>query len=129
MSGLRASSKVLNNLGNLHIVTGTITVNSGTWALTTNDSTCTLTDIGAGNVRVNFGENFVSAPSVTATILKATSEAQVIKNVIVENTTTALSEFVHHSFDDSGAGATDITTVDPDDDDGFMFVAIGVRNN
>ncbi len=129
MSGLRQSSKVLNNLGSLHIVTGTITVNSGTWTLVTNDATCTLTDIGAGNVRVNFGENFLAAPTVVATILKATHEAAVVKDVLVESSTVALAEFVHHSLDDTGAGETDIATVDPDADDGWTFVAIGHRNN
>ncbi len=129
MSGLRQSSKVLNNLGSLHIVTGTITVNSGTWALTTNDATCTLTDIGAGNVSVTFGENFLAAPTVVASFLKATHEAAVVKDVLVELVNVSTAEFVVHSLDDSGAGETDIATVDPDDDDGFMFVAIGHRNN
>jgi len=127
MSGLRLSSKVINNLATLHIITGTITVNSGTWTLVTNDATCTLTDIGAGNVRVDFGEPFVIGPSAHATILKATHEATVVKDVLIENATTALCEFVHHSLDDTGVGETDITTVDPDDDDGWMFVVIGAR--
>jgi len=129
MSGLRQSSKVLNNFGSLHIVTGTVTVNSDAWTLVTNDATATLVDIGAGNISVDFGENFLAAPAVAVGILKATNEATVVKSVIIEQSTTALVEFRCHSLDDSGAGETDITAVDPDDDDGFMFVAIGHRNN
>ena len=128
MSGLRQSPRVLNNLGSLHIVTGTITVNSDVWTLVTNDATCTLTDIGPGNARADFGEAFTTAPRVNATILKATNENQVMKNVLIESISAGAVEFVHHSFDDTGAGETDITTVDPDDDDGWMSVAIGRRN-
>jgi hypothetical protein len=122
-------SSVRQDLGQLHIVTGKITVNSNTWTLSSNDGSASLNDIGAGNVSVTFGQAFLSAPAVVVSNLKATHEAAVYKSVTVESVTTTTAEFVCHSIDDSGAGATDVTTVDPDDDDGFHFIAVGLRDN
>ena len=122
-------SSVLADLGNLHIVTGTITVTTDVWTLTSNDGSASLNDLGAGNVSVTFGQAFLSAPAVVVATLKATHEAAVTKDVVVESVSTTTVEFVNHSIDDSGAGATDLTTVDPDNGDGWMFIAIGLRNN
>jgi len=127
MSGLRQSSKVLNNLGSLHIIFGRIRVTTNVWSLSVNDPTTTLTDIGPGNVSLNFGENFIGVPRIAATISKATHEAAVVKDVLVESSTVSACEFVHHSLDDTGAGETDSVTVDPDDGDGWNFIVIGER--
>lgn len=128
MSGLGTSSKVLRNLGNLYIITGTITVTTNVWTLTSNDGNLALTDIGAGNVSVTY-DAFLTAPTVLVSPLKATHEAAVIKPVLVESVSTTVAEFVCHSIDDTGAGTTDITTADPDNGDGFTFAIIGVRNS
>ena len=117
-------SSVLANLGNLHIVTGQITVTSGTWALTSNDGSVTLTDNGAGDVSVNFVHAFLSAPIVVASMLKAAPEATVFHGVTVEAVTTALATFQWHH----DTAATN-SLADPDDGDGCHFIAIGVRNN
>jgi hypothetical protein len=118
------ASGVLANLGQLHIVTGRITVTTNTWTLTDNDGSATLTDVGAGNVTVNFVDAFTSAPAVVCQPLKATHEATVFYDVVVETCTTTACEFVFH-HDTAGTN----TTADPDDGDGWMFIAIGLRNN
>jgi hypothetical protein len=87
MGGLRDSSKVLQNLGQLHIVTGTITVSSGTWSLVSNDPTATITDDGLGNAGVLY-EAFTAAPVCVVSMLKATVEAASTYVVNVESVTT-----------------------------------------
>ena len=116
-------SSLLSEMGQLHIVRGTITVNSGTWTLSDNDGSSTLTDLGLGNVRVDFGDAFLSAPTVVATALKATAEAAEAHYVYVEAVTTTTCEFKFYHLP-----ATP-DEQDPDDDDGWMFIAIGLRNN
>jgi hypothetical protein len=123
------ASALNDTLGQLHIVTGKVTVSSAVWTMTSNDGSATLSDLGAGNVRVNFVDPFLTAPTVVASVLKGTHEAAVVKSVMVESVTTTTAEFVCHSIDDTGTGATDLTTADPDTDDGFHFIAIGLRNN
>jgi hypothetical protein len=124
MGSLRNTSSVLQNLGNLHIITGTITVTSNTWTLAASDDTTTLTDIGPGNVSLTFSPAFLAAPAVVATPLKATHEATVFYNIKVEAVSTTTVEFVNH-HDTAGTN----TTADPDDGDGWMFIAIGLRDN
>ena len=92
MSGLRQTAKVLQNLGNLHITTGLITVNSNTWTLVTNDPTCTLTDIEEGNVSVAY-EAFLAAPAVTAQYIKAANSDTAQHSVTIEDLTTTRCEF------------------------------------
>ncbi len=117
-------SSLLDQQGQMHIITGKITVNSDTWTLTTNDGSATLTDNGAGDVTVNFVEPFLSAPACTATPIKATHEATVFYNVKIEQLTTALVQF-HFHHDTAGTN----TTADPDDDDGWSFIVVGLRDN
>ncbi len=125
MGGLRQSSKVNSNLGQLHLVSGTVSVTSGAWTITSNDPTVTGSDSGtAGNYVVTFGEAFLTVPHVFVAPFKVTHEATVFYNVMVESKTTTTAEFqVHH--DTAGTN----TTADPDDGDGFDFFAIGLRNN
>ena len=117
-------SRVLDDLGNLHIVTGRITVTSNSWTLASNDGSASLTDIGAGNVSVTFGQAFLSAPRVVCQTLKGTHEADVFYDCVVETTSTTGFEIVFH-HDTAGTN----TTADPDDGNGCDFIAIGVRNN
>lgn len=122
--GAIGGSGALDNLGQLHIITGRITVTTNTWTLTCNDSTTTLTDIGAGNVSLTFGQEFLSVPAVVATPLKATHEATVFYDVVVEAASATGCEFVNH-HDTAGTN----TTADPDDGDGWMFIVVGLRSN
>ncbi len=117
-------SSALDSLGQLHIVTGLITVNTNTWTLVTNDGSATLTDDGAGLQSVNFVEPFLSAPVITTSVLKATTEATVFHAVEVVTVTTTIASFAFHH----DTAATN-TVADPDNDDGWYFVAIGLRAN
>lgn len=131
MSSLRTTSSVGDNLGNLHIVTGVITANaSNVWQVaSSNDDTVTVADTGTGNATVTFGQAFTSAPVVVANVVKATHSAQIVQTVTIEAVTTTTAEFRYHSVDDTGAGTTDVTSPDPAENDGFHFVAIGLRDN
>jgi len=124
MSGLRQTASVGDNLGQLHIITGLITVTSDTWTLASNDPTCTLTDIGAGNVSITY-EAFLSVPACSTGIVKTTNEDTVFYNVLMEGvpTTTSIEFRCHH--DTAGTN----TMADPDDGDGWNFQVIGLRNN
>ena len=117
----------MNNLSSLHIIAGRITVTSNTWTLTSNDPTLTLSDLGAGNVSIEYGKNFIATPRVIASTLKGTHEATVTKHVTIESNSTSSTEFRFHSFDDTGAGTSDITQVDPDNGDGCDFIVVGER--
>ena len=127
MGGLRKSSNVLSNLGSLSIITGRITVASDVWTLSRNDDTCTLTDIGAADVSIEYGEAFITAPTVIVTTLKGTHEAAVTKHVSIEANSVSSTEFRFHSFDDIGAGTANVTSPDPDNGDGCEFIVVGER--
>ncbi len=130
MGALRQSSKVNSNLGVLQIIAGNITVSSGTWTLDDQSDAVTLTDIGAGNVSLQFNYPFISAPVVVCSILKLTpDETDVVKHVLVESISTTECEFVHHSIDHTTSGVCDIVTVDPDDADGWEFLIVGTANS
>ena len=87
MGGLRQSSKLLNNLGTLHIITGRVD-GGGTPALDNcNDPTVTVADTGTGNFTLTY-EAFTTAPQVFCQLLKATHSATVKNFVMVEQATT-----------------------------------------
>jgi len=116
-------SAVLGDLGQLHIVTGKITVTTNTWTLTTNDGSATLTDDGDGLQSVNFVEPFLSAPTVIATAITAT-EATTFNVVEVVTVTTTIASFAYNH----DTAATN-SVADPDNGEGWYFIAIGLRNN
>ena len=123
MGGLRQSSKVGQNLGQLHIITGNCTVASGTWTLNDcSDPTATITDDGLGNAGVLY-EAFLTAPGCVVSMLKATVEATSTYVANLESVTTTNVVFQCHEI----ALASD--DKDPDDNDGFAFIIIGIRNN
>lgn len=123
------ASSALDNLGQLHIVTGRIIYTTGVPALTTNDGSATVADTGTGNATVTFGDAFVSAPQIIAQYYKETHVAGELDAVHVEQATTSTAEFRFQRATDTGVGTTDVAIQDPDDNEGCMFVAIGLRNN
>jgi hypothetical protein len=121
-------SALLEDLGQLHIVTGLVTVTTNVWTLTSNDGSLTLTDNGAGDITLNFVEAFLSAPTVVATAVKASPEATVTHYVIVQSVTTTAVTFQFHHIQDT-ASTTGVSAADPDNGNGWYFIAIGKRNN
>ncbi len=115
MSGLRQSSKVLNNLGNLCIITGKIT-GAGSPALTNcNDASVSIADTGTGDFTLTY-DAFTSAPQVFCQVLKATHSATVKNFVTVEQATTTTAEVRFHAIQSPGthpAVLTGSTTWDP----------------
>ena len=121
-------SSALDQLGQLHIVTGRITYSSGVPSLSSNDASASVADTGTGNCTVTFGEAFLSAPQVVASYLKATHDAADQDTVTIEQATTTTVEFRTLLTNDAGA-ASNVTSPDPADGDGIMFIAVGLRNN
>jgi hypothetical protein len=117
-------SSVLSDLGNLHIVYGTIIYTSGVPALASNDGSATVADTTTGVATVTFGQAFLSAPAVVPAPLKATEAATFNNSVVLDSvsTTTAVFRF---KIDNAGTNST----ADPADTDGCTFIAVGLRNN
>jgi hypothetical protein len=111
----------------LHIVYGRILYTTGVPALTSNDGSASVADTGSGNCTVTFGQAFLSAPQVIASPLKATHDAADQDSVTVEQATTTTAEFRFLLTNDAGA-ASNVTSPDPADGDGLMFIAIGLRD-
>jgi hypothetical protein len=92
MSSLSTSSSVLHNLNELHIVQGRITYSSGVPSVTSNDGSLTVTDTGAGDVRITYAA-FLTAPQVIASPLKGTHSATTHNAVSVETVSTTTCDF------------------------------------
>ena len=116
-------SAVMDNLGQLHVVTGKIVYTTGVPALTSNDGSATLADTTTGGATLTFGEPFVSIPAVVAQALKGTESATFNNSVVLDSVTTSAVVF---RFKADAAGTN--STADPADTDGCFFVAIGMRN-
>ena len=122
------ASAVLDNLEHLHVVFGRVTYASGVPVLSSNDESATIADTGTGDATITFGEAFRSAPQVLTQRLKTSHNAANVETVHVEQVTTTVVEFRFMDIDDTGAGATDIGSNDPPEDNGCMFIIIGERN-
>ncbi len=125
--GAIGGSRLQDNLGQLHIVTGSITYSGGTPQISTNDRSFStedptdgITDNSDGNTTVTWQHPWLSAPKVVLTALdaSATAEAQ-IACTLVANSATSF-QFVTSDHVDAGITAAD-TTVE--------FIAIGLRDN
>jgi len=119
-------SSVLDGLGRMHIVSGSVSA-SGTAALTTNDGSATLTDNGTGDFTVTFGDAFVAAPVVVACPVDATFSTDAAVGVAVKVIATNSVQFNCWEADVEGATATDITNAAADIS--FQFIAVGYRDN
>ena len=121
MGGLRQSSKVNSNLGQLHIITGKITYASGVPSLIgCNDPTATIATTATGDATVTY-EAFLAAPAAVASPYILTSDVH--WNIQVEQATTTTFEVKFIDDDNTAAIA------DPADGDGCTFIIIGMRNN
>lgn len=118
------SSSVLQNTGNLHIVTGNIVYTTGVPALTTNDGSATVADTGTGIATVTFAQAFNAAPTILCQARKATEAATTINSMAVDSVSTTVVVF---RFKIDAAGTN--STADPADTDGGWFLAVGMRNN
>jgi len=103
---------------------------TGTAAITTSDGAATLTDNGTGDYTVTFGSNFLSAPTVVATVIDATYATTDQPAIVILSVATDAVRFncMMH-VDHTGAG-TDATTLSVGAlaDMDFHMVAIGKRN-
>lgn len=119
------SSSSLANLGQAHLIAGSISA-SGTAALTTNDGSAALTDNGTGDFTVTFGQSFLSVPAVVATIIDPTDSTTQAHSVAILSVSTAAVRFNVKTVTTNGT-ATDILSALADVN--FNFMAFGTRNN
>ena len=118
-------SSMLDNLGQIHVVTGAITASAGTAAaLTSNDLSATLTRTAAGNYIVTFGDAFLSVPAVVPTLVDATFTTTDVPGVItLQAVSTASAVF---NMSQAAVSATVNALADVGD---IYFIAVGLRNN
>jgi len=112
-------SSVLQSLGQLHVVHGSIT---GGDTLASNDGSLTLTDTGTGDWTVNFGQAFLSAPTVVVTPVVATVAATLVYEATVASVTATDANIITRTYLQNGtvAAAADVNV---------NFVVVGLRNN
>jgi len=114
------SSKLLSRLGQLHIVTGSVSADLDT--LTCNDGSATITNNGAGDCTVTFGDVFLSTPIVvTAPVGTGAATLGAPYAAVAASATNSVQ------FSIGLTGDTD--TVPSVVDGAFGFVAIGLRDN
>jgi len=131
MGGLAQTSKVNSNLGNLKIITGLITVDTNVWTLLDDNDACTLTDIGPGNVSVEFNTPFISAPVAVTAFFNATHQISIAWRIDIEAISTTSVEFRVHQItaSDPPDGICDISQADQGQNDGWRYMIIGMANN
>jgi hypothetical protein len=115
------ASGVLDNLGQLHIFTATVAADGAT--MTSNDPSAEIATIGPGTFTITFGQEWLSAPVVTATGVDAYSKdtTGVLNASITSLSTTALVLQTAHGGDADADGAAVDAIV--------HVIAIGKRNN
>ena len=124
MPALRDSARLLDNLGQGHLVAGKITATAGTLAaLSSNDPTATLTRNAAGDYTVTFGQAFLAAPIVASGTVEATFATTEESGIqVVSVTTTAIRFNVVRNV------TTGTVTALADSAD-FHFMVFGQRDN
>jgi len=118
-------SSLLDNMGQLHIVTGIVDATGD--AMTCNDGSATIATNGAGDFTVTFGQAFSSVPTCSASVVDATVDgAEAVGVSIVAAATGSLqltswiTTLVNETDTDITNTATDLVV---------HFTAIGLRDN
>jgi hypothetical protein len=120
-------SSLLSQLGQGHIVTGTVTASDGTdAALTSNDGSASLARTATGDYTVTFGQAFLSAPTVVANTIDAAQATTAGHIVTIQTVTTTDVGFdVLTLSQAAGTSATDLAALADID---FSFMAFGLRD-
>jgi len=122
-------SSLLDQMGQMHIVTGLITATDATdAALTSNDGSATLTRVAAGEYTVTFGDVFLSAPHAVGTAVQALGTATVSTDSVVILIESVATNAVTFNCVDV-VGGTDATQGAQSDAGNIEFIVVGQRNN
>ena len=131
MGSQKNTSMVLDNLGNLSAVAGSITVGLGaSAALTCNDPSTTLATAATGVFTLTFGQAFLSTPIVTVTPYTA-GATDTLYAAFVSSVSTTGAVINYRSLAHTASTATTIavaTTTGAATTDIIHFTAIGLRN-
>lgn len=119
-------SSLLDNLGQMHIVAG-VTAADGESLTTCNDNSASIATTSTGLFTVTFGQPFLSAPVVTASVVEAALSTIEAHGVIVVSVATNEAVFQSYQINVNGGTATDIANAA--DDLVVHFIAVGLRDN
>ena len=120
-----ATPRVLDNLGRLSIITGTVTGNGTDSTVSANDGSLTITGNGTGDYTLTFGQAFTSTPIVVAQVVDATFSTDAANGVSVKASATNSVQFNAWEAVTNGT-ATDILNAAADLNIGF--VVVGTRD-
>ncbi len=118
---LTPGSALLDQLGQGHVVTGSITISAGTDAvLTCNDGSAVLSRTAAGDYTVTFGEPFASTPVAVCSAVETFATTTSFISHIVSQSTAAIRMQVSIVTESATVGAlTDTGTLN--------FIVVGKR--